>query len=38
MADRILVMHEGRLTGEVTAAEATEEAILSLAIGQRAAR
>jgi ribose transport system ATP-binding protein len=37
MADRILVMHEGRLTGEVTAAEATEEAILSLAIGQRAA-
>jgi ribose transport system ATP-binding protein len=37
MADRILVMHEGRLTGEVTAAEATEEAILSLAIGRRAA-
>jgi ribose transport system ATP-binding protein len=37
MADRILVMHEGRLAGEVTAAEATEEAILSLAIGQRAA-
>jgi ABC-type sugar transport system ATPase subunit len=36
MADRILVMHEGRLTGEVTAAEATEETILSLAIGQRA--
>jgi len=38
MADRILVMHDGRLTAEVTAAEATEEAILSLAIGQRAAR
>ena len=37
MADRILVMHDGRLTGEVTAAEATEEAILSLAIGQRVA-
>jgi rhamnose transport system ATP-binding protein len=37
MADRILAMHDGRLTGEVTAAEATEEAILGLAIGQRAA-
>ena len=37
MADRILVMHDGRLTAEVTAAEATEEAILSLAIGQRVA-
>ena len=33
MADRILVMHEGRLTGEITDVEnATQEQILGLAI------
>jgi ABC-type sugar transport system ATPase subunit len=31
VADRILVMHEGRISGELTAQEATEEAILRLA-------
>ena len=31
MSDRIYVMHEGRLTGELTAAEATEERIMRLA-------
>ncbi len=34
MADRILVMHEGRLTGEITAvARATQEQIMTLAVG-----
>jgi ribose transport system ATP-binding protein len=34
MSDRILVMHEGRLTGEITnVAEATQEQILQLAVG-----
>ena len=34
MADRILVMHEGRLTGEITdVARATQEQILTLAVG-----
>ncbi|MBU2573916.1 MAG: sugar ABC transporter ATP-binding protein [Elusimicrobia bacterium] len=32
MADRILVLHEGRLTGEVSGSEATEEKIMELAI------
>ena len=31
MSDRILVMHEGRLTGELSRAEASEEAIMRLA-------
>lgn len=31
LADRILVMHEGRLSGELSRAEATEEIILELA-------
>jgi ribose transport system ATP-binding protein len=31
LADRILVMHEGQLSGELTQAEATEEKILALA-------
>jgi ribose transport system ATP-binding protein len=31
MSDRILVMHEGRLVGELSAQEATEEKILKLA-------
>ena len=34
MADRILVMHEGRITGEITdVAHATQEQILTLAVG-----
>lgn len=32
MADRILVLHEGRLTGEVSGSEATEEKIMELAV------
>jgi ABC-type sugar transport system ATPase subunit len=32
MADRIVVMSEGRLTGEVSGAEATEENVLALAL------
>ena len=34
MADRILVMHEGRLTGEFSRAEANEEKIMAAAAGQ----
>jgi rhamnose transport system ATP-binding protein len=37
MADRILVMHEGRLAGELARAEASEEAVVRLATGQREA-
>lgn len=33
LADRIIVMHEGRITGELPASEATEENIISLASG-----
>ena len=33
MSDRILVMHEGKLTGELSRAEATQEKIISLATG-----
>ncbi len=33
MSDRVLVMHEGRLTGELQRAELSEEAILHLATG-----
>jgi ABC-type sugar transport system ATPase subunit len=34
MADRILVMHEGRITGTITdVAKATQEQILRLAVG-----
>jgi ABC-type sugar transport system ATPase subunit len=32
LADRILVMHEGRVTGEMTREEATEEAIMTAAV------
>ena len=35
LADRILVMHEGRLAAEFTNAQATEEAIVAAATGQR---
>jgi ribose transport system ATP-binding protein len=34
LADRILVMHEGRLTGELSRAEASEQAIMHLATGK----
>ncbi len=34
MSDRILVMHEGRLTGEFTRAQASQEAILASATGR----
>jgi ribose transport system ATP-binding protein len=33
LADRLLVMHEGRITGELTRPEATEEAVMRLATG-----
>jgi ABC-type sugar transport system ATPase subunit len=33
MSDRILVMREGRIAGEVTHAEATEERVMSYAAG-----
>jgi ribose transport system ATP-binding protein len=33
MSDRILVMHEGRLAGEVAGPEATQEHIMALATG-----
>ena len=32
MSDRILVMREGRLAGELTRAEATEERVMQLAV------
>ncbi|MFA6242545.1 MAG: sugar ABC transporter ATP-binding protein [Candidatus Hydrogenedentales bacterium] len=34
MCDRILVMHEGRLAGEIMQADATQERIMRLATGQ----
>ncbi len=37
MSDRILVMRQGRLMGEFSRAEATEEKLLSLAAGREAA-
>jgi ABC-type sugar transport system ATPase subunit len=33
MSDRILVMHRGRITGELSAREATQEAIMQYATG-----
>ena len=33
MSDRILVMHEGEITGELNAKEATQEKVLSFAAG-----
>ena len=33
MSDRILIMHEGRLRGEVSRDEATQERIMTLATG-----
>ena len=34
MSDRILVMHEGRLTGEFLAEDANQEQILACAVGK----
>ncbi|MDX3237617.1 sugar ABC transporter ATP-binding protein [Streptomyces sp. ME03-5709C] len=34
MADRVLVMHEGRLTAEIPRAEATEESVMAAATGR----
>lgn len=36
MCDRVLVMHEGRIAGEVAGAEATQERIMELATGAAA--
>jgi ABC-type sugar transport system ATPase subunit len=33
LADRIVVMHRGRIAGELSRAEATEERIMKLATG-----
>ena len=38
VSDRILVMREGALVAEFTRAEASEEAIMSAAMGQQAAK
>ena len=38
LADRIVVMHAGRIAGELDAAAASEEAIMSLASGLDGAR
>ena len=37
MSDRVLVMHEGRLTGELARGQLSEEAVMTLATGQPAA-
>ena len=34
MSDRIVVMHEGEITGEIPGSQATEEVILMMATGQ----
>jgi ABC-type sugar transport system ATPase subunit len=36
MSDRILIMHEGRVSGEVQAADADEENLLTYAYGRTA--
>ena len=33
MSDRVLVLHEGRLAGELSRAELSEEAVMRLATG-----
>jgi ribose transport system ATP-binding protein len=33
MSDRALVMHEGRITGELLRSELSEEAVMKLATG-----
>ena len=37
MSDRVLVMHEGRITGELSRSQLSEEAIMQLATGQESA-
>ena len=37
MSDRVLVMHDGRITGEFSRAEATQEKIMQAATGTAAA-
>ncbi|MET4231522.1 sugar ABC transporter ATP-binding protein [Bradyrhizobium sp. 482_C4_N1_1] len=37
MADRVIVMREGRVSGELPAQDATEESIMQLATGEKAA-
>ena len=37
MADRVIVMREGRITGELQGADATEESIMHLATTEHAA-
>jgi rhamnose transport system ATP-binding protein len=34
MADRVLVMHEGRLVAEIPRARATEESVMTAATGR----
>jgi ABC-type sugar transport system ATPase subunit len=36
MSDRIIMLHEGRIGGEFSKAEATPEKLLSAAMGQEA--
>ncbi|CAM5613543.1 Sugar ABC transporter ATP-binding protein OS=Streptomyces alboniger OX=132473 GN=CP975_28280 PE=4 SV=1 [Streptomyces alboniger] len=36
MADRVLVMHEGRLTAEIPRVDATEESVMAAATGRAA--
>ena len=38
MSDRILVMRQGRIAGELTRADASEERVMQLAVGGRLAR
>ena len=33
LSDRVLVMHEGRLAGEIPGAEASEASIMNMAVG-----
>jgi ribose transport system ATP-binding protein len=33
VSDRILVMHQGRIAGELPAGDATQEAVMSFAMG-----
>ena len=35
LSDRVIVLHEGRLTGEFTRAEATPEKVMAAATGQK---
>ena len=37
MSDRVLVMHEGRFTGELQRNELSEEAVMQLATGSEVA-